>query len=166
MALVFFVGKKNGRKHIVQDYWYLNEQTIKNNYPLPWISDIVENISMKKAFTKLDLQYSYNNIRIKKRDKQKVVFTISKRFFEPTVMFFELTNSLAMFQTMINEILQNLINTKEVASFTNNIIVGIEEIEGYDEIVEEVIKWLAENNLYMKLEKYKQKVSVIEHFGH
>ena len=62
MALVFFVGKKNGRKHIVQDYWYLNEQTIKNNYPLPWISDIVENISMKKAFTKLDLQYSYNNI--------------------------------------------------------------------------------------------------------
>ena len=81
-------------------------------------------------------------------------------------MFFELTNSLAMFQTMINEILQNLINTKEVASFTNNIIVGIEEIEGYDEIVEEVIKWLAENNLYMKLEKNKQKVSVIEHFGH
>jgi len=48
-----------------------------------------------------------------------------------------------------------LINTKEVASLTNNIIVGIEEIEGYDEIVEEVIKWLAENNLYMKLEKYK-----------
>jgi len=70
-------------------------------------------------------------------------------------MFFGLTNSLAMFQIIINEILQNLINIKKVASFTNNIIVGIEEIEGYDEIVEEVIKWLAENNLYMKLEKYK-----------
>jgi len=72
-----------------------------------------------------------------------VAFTISKGFFEPTVMFFGLTNSLTMFQTMINEILQNLINTREVASFTNNIIVGIEEVEGYDEIVEEVIKWLA-----------------------
>ena len=70
-------------------------------------------------------------------------------------MFFGLTNSLAMFQTMMNEILQNLINTGEVTSFTNNIIVGIEEVEGYDEIVEEVIKRLAENNLYVILEKCK-----------
>ena len=70
-------------------------------------------------------------------------------------MFFGLTNSLAMFQTMMNEILQNLINTGEVTSFTNNIIVGIEEVEGYDEMVEEVIKRLAENNLYVILEKCK-----------
>ena len=120
---------------------------------------------MKKAFTKLDLQQGYNNIWIKKRDKQKVVFTISKGFFEHTVMFFGLTNSLAMFQTMMNEILQNLINTGEVTSFTNNIIVGIEEVEGYDEMVEEVIKRLAENNLYVILEKCKQKVSEVGFLG-
>jgi len=55
-TLVFFVGKKNGKMCIVQDYRYLNEWTIKNNYPLPLISDIVENISTKRVFTKLDLQ--------------------------------------------------------------------------------------------------------------
>ena len=55
MVSVFFVRKKDSRKHIVQDYWYLNEQTIKNNYCLPLISDIVENIGIKKVFTKLDL---------------------------------------------------------------------------------------------------------------
>ena len=50
---------------MVQDYRYLNEWNIKNNYPLPLISDIVENIGTKKVFTKLNLQWSYNNVQIK-----------------------------------------------------------------------------------------------------
>ena len=54
-APVFFVGKKDGKKRMVQDYRYLNEWTIKNNYPLPLISDVLENIEMKKMFTKIDL---------------------------------------------------------------------------------------------------------------
>ena len=56
MALVFFVGKKDGKKWIVQDYRYLNEWTIKNNYPLLLISDVLENIGIKKLFTKMDLR--------------------------------------------------------------------------------------------------------------
>jgi len=69
MALVFFIRKKDGKKQIVQDYWYLNEWTIKNNYSLPLISDIVENIGIKKVFTKLDLWWGYNNIQIKEKDE-------------------------------------------------------------------------------------------------
>jgi len=75
--------------------------------------------------------------------------------FEPTVIFFRLTNFQAMFQTIMNKILQDLINTGKVASLINNVIVGIEEEKGYDEIVEEVVKKLAENNLYVKSEKCK-----------
>jgi len=56
MVSVFFVGKKDSKKRVVQDYWYLNEWTIKNNYPLPLILDIIANIGIKKVFTKLDLQ--------------------------------------------------------------------------------------------------------------
>ena len=55
MASVFFIRKKNCKKYIVQDYWYLNAQTIKNNYPLLLILNFVENIGTKKVFTKLDL---------------------------------------------------------------------------------------------------------------
>ena len=66
MASVFFVGKKDVKKRIVQDYRYLNEWTIKNSYPLPLISDTVENIGTKRVFTKLDLQWGYNNVWIKK----------------------------------------------------------------------------------------------------
>ena len=97
MALVFFVRKKDGKKRIVQDYRYLNEWTIKNNYPLPLILDILENIGTKKVFTKMDLQWRYNNVKIKEKDKWKAAFTILEESFEPTVIFFGVTNSPAMF---------------------------------------------------------------------
>jgi len=70
-------------------------------------------------------------------------------------MFFRLTNSLAIFQTMMNKLLQDLINTEKVVSFIDNVTIGTETEEEHDEIVEKVVKWLAENNLYVKLEKYK-----------
>ena len=87
-ALVFFVEKKDEKKYIVQDYRYINEWTIKNNYPLPLISDIIVNFGMKKVFSKLDLRWRYSNIWIKERDEWKAVFMTSKGLFEPIVMFF------------------------------------------------------------------------------
>jgi len=84
-----------------------------------------------------------------------MVFMTLEELFKPMVMFFRLTNSTAMFQKMMNEILQYLINTGKVANFIDNVIVGTEKKEGHIEIVEEVVKRLVENNLYMKLEKYK-----------
>ena len=155
MVLVFFVGKKDGKKRIVQDYRYLNEWTIKNNYPLPLISDVLENIGMKKLFTKIDLRWEYNNVRIKERDEWKVAFTMPEGLFEPTVMFFGLTNSSATFQAMISKLLRNLINTGKVTVFIDNIIVGTETEEGHDELVVKVVKRLEENDLYVKPKKCK-----------
>ena len=120
---------------MVQDYRYLNEWTIKNNYPLPLISDVLENIGTKKLFTKIDLRWGYNNVRIKEGDDWKVAFTIPERSFEPTVRFFGLTNSPVTFQAMMNELLRDLINTGKVAVFINNVIVGTETEEGHDELV-------------------------------
>ena len=62
---VFFVGKKDGRKRMVMDYRRLNKQTIKNNYPLPLIIDLVDSMGNKKLFTKMNLRWGYNNMRIK-----------------------------------------------------------------------------------------------------
>ena len=66
---VFFVGKKNGKKRMVMDYCSLNEQTIKNNYPLPLITDLIDSMGSKKVFTKMDLQWGFNNVRIKEGDE-------------------------------------------------------------------------------------------------
>jgi len=92
------VGKKDGGKHMVMDYHRLNKQTVKNNYLLPLITDLVDAIENKKLFTKMDLRWGYNNIRIKKGDEWKAAFTTHVRSFEPVVMFFGMTNSLAIFQ--------------------------------------------------------------------
>ena len=164
-ALVFFVEKKDGKKRMVQDYWYLNEWTIKNNYPLPLISDILENIGTKKLFTKMDLRWGYNNVRIKEGDEWKAVFTTPEGLFELTVMFFGLTNSPATFQAMMNELLRDLINMGKVAVFIDDVIVGTETEEGHDELVAEVIKRLEENDLYVKPEKCKWKVREVEFLG-
>ena len=115
----------------------------------------MENIGIKKVFIKIDLWWGYNNVRIKEGDKWKAAFTTPEESFEPTVMFFGLTNSPATFQAIMNELLRDLINTGKVAVFIDDVIVGTKTEEGYDEIVTEVIRRLEENDLYMKLEKCK-----------
>ena len=138
---------------MVIDYHSLNDQTVKNNYPLPLIMDLIDNIRSKRIFTKIDLWQGFNNIRIKEEDEWKEVFTTHVGFFEPIVMFFGITNLLATFQAMINKILRDMINEGKVAAFVDNILVGTETEEGHDKIVEEVLKRLEENDLYVKLEK-------------
>jgi len=165
MAPVFFVGKKDRKKRMVQDYRYLNEWTVKNNYPLLLILDVLENIRTKKVFTKIDLRWGYNNVRIKEGDEWKAAFTTLEGSFEPTVMFFGLINSPATFQTMMNELLRDLTNTGKVAVFIDDVIIGTETEEGHDELVVEVIKRLEENDLYVKPEKCKWKVREVDFLG-
>jgi len=85
--------------------------------------------------------------------------------FEPMVMFFEMTNSPATFQAMMNEILRDLINEEKVAAFVDNVLVGTKMEDGHDEIVKEILKRLEENNLYVKLEKCVWKARKIEFLG-
>ena len=150
---VFFVGKKDGSKRMVMDYHNLNDQIVKNNYLLPLITDLINNMGSKKVFTKMDLRWRFNNVRIKEGDEWKGAFTTHIGSFEPAVMFFGMTNSLATFQAMINEILRDLINKEKVMAFVDDVLVETETKEGYDEIVEEILKRLEENDLYIKPEK-------------
>jgi len=96
-SLVFFIGKKDGGKHMVMDYCKLNRQTVKNNYPLPLFTELVDNMGSKQVFTKMDLRWGYNNVCIKERDEWKAAFTTHVGSFEPVVMFFRMINSPATF---------------------------------------------------------------------
>ena len=97
MLLVFFVSKKDRGKRMVMDYHNLNDQTVKNNYPLPLIMDLIDNIDSKQIFTKIDLWWGFNNVRIKKGDEWKGAFTTHVGSFELTVMFFGMINLPAIF---------------------------------------------------------------------
>jgi len=85
--------------------------------------------------------------------------------FEPTVMFFGITNLPATFQVMMNEILRDLINEGKVATFVDDVLVETETKKGHNEIVEEILKKLEENDLYIKPEKCVWKVWKIEFLG-
>jgi len=165
MLPVFFVGKKYRSKRIVMDYCSLNEQTIKNNCLLPLIRDLIDSIGSKKVFMKMDLWWDFNNVRLKEEYEWKEAFTMYIGSFEPTVMFFRMTNLLASFQAMINEIFRDLINKGKVTVFVDNVLVGTETKEGHDEIMEEILRRLEENNLHVKPEKYVWKVRKIRFIG-
>jgi len=100
-------------------------------------------------------------VRIKEGDKWKKAFTMYVGSFEPTMIFFGMTNLPATFQAMINKILRDLINEGKVTAFVDNMLVGIETEEGYNEIVEEVLRRLKKNGLYVKPEKCVWKVRKI-----
>ena len=153
--------KKDGKKRIVQDYQYLNSWTIKNNYPLPLISDLIDSIGKKKVFIKIDLHWGYNNVRIKEGDEWKAAFSMLEGSFEPTVMFFGLTNSPATFQAMMNDLLRDLVVEKKVAVFIDDMMVAKETEEGHNEIVEEVLRRLEENDLFVKPKKCVWKVKEV-----
>jgi len=85
--------------------------------------------------------------------------------FEPTVMFFGITNLPAIFQAIMNEILRDLINEGKVAAFVNNVLVGTETEEEHDKIVEEILRRLEENDLCIKPEKCVWKVRKIGFLG-
>ena len=107
------------------------------------------------------MRWGYNNIRIKEGDEWKAAFTTPERLFEPTIMFFRLTNSPVIFQTIMNEILWDFINTRKIASFIDDVIIRMEEEEEHNELVKEIVRRLAENDLYVKPEKCKWKVKEV-----
>jgi len=162
---VFFVGKKDRSKRMVMDYCNLNDQTVKNNYLLPLITDLIDNMGSKKIFTKIDLRWEFNNVRIKEGDEWKGVFIIHMGSFEPIVMFFRMTNLPATFQVIMNEILRDLVNEGKVTVFIDNVLVGTETEKGHDKIVEEILRRLEKNNLYVKSEKYVWKARKIGFLG-
>ena len=106
---LFFIKKKEGTLCPVQDYQYLNSITVKNEYPLPLISNLIDQLKDASIFTKLDLRWGYNNVCIREGDQWKAAFKTKRGLYEPKVMFFGLCNSPATFQAMMNSLFHDLI---------------------------------------------------------
>jgi hypothetical protein len=141
----FFVKKKTGDLRPVQDYRKLNEMTIKNRYPLPLIRELIDKLKKKKWFSKFDVRWGYNNIRIKEGDEWKAAFRTNRGLFEPTVMFFGLTNSPATFQSFMNHILRDLIDEGKVVVYLDDILVFTETLEEHRDTVKRVLQILKDN---------------------
>jgi len=134
-APVFFIKKKDGSLWLVQDYHALNSMTVKNKYPLPLISELVSQLCGARYFTKLDVRWGFNNVRIKPGDEWKVAFQTNRGLFKPLVMFFGMTNSPVTFQTMMNDIFRNLIAEGIVVVYLDDILIFTKTKEEHEQAV-------------------------------
>jgi hypothetical protein len=149
----------------IQDYRKLNSLTIKNQYPLLLISEIMHMLCKATWFTKLDVQWGYNNIRIKEGDEEKAVFITNRGLWEPLVMFFGLMNLPATFQSMMNDIFADLIAEGRVIVYLDNILIYSENLEEHWSTVKEVLRILQENELFLKPEKCEFEQREVEYLG-
>jgi len=147
------------------DYKALNGITIKNRYPIPRIADLIESLSKASIFTKIDLRWGYNNIRIKEGDEWKTAFITRQGLFEATVMYFGFSDALTTFQSMMNNILGDLICIRLVIVYLDDILIFGTCLKEYRRLVKEVLKRLQFNDLYAKAEKCFFEKSSIKYLG-
>jgi RNase H-like domain found in reverse transcriptase/Reverse transcriptase (RNA-dependent DNA polymerase)/Integrase zinc binding domain len=161
----FFVKKKDGKLRPCQDYWYLNDWTVKNVYPLPLISKIMDKIKGAKFFTKFDVRWGYNNVRIKAEDQWKAAFKTNRGLFEPTVMFFRMCNSPATFQAIMDSIFSDMIEERRVIVYMDDILIFAENQEELQERTKQVLQRLREHNLFLKPKKCEFNKTTMEYLG-
>jgi len=138
---------------------------VKNKYPLLLISELVLQLRGVRYFTKLDVYWGFNNIRIKSGDKWKVVFQTNQGLFEPLVMFFGMTNSPATFQTMMNDIFRDLIAEDIMVVYLDNILIFTRMEEEHAKAIRQVLQVLQENKLFLCPEKYEFCKEQIKYLG-
>jgi len=162
-APVLFVPKKDGSLRLCVDYRKLNNDTVKNAYPLPLIKDLLDRVRQCTIFTKLDLPGAYNLVRIRDGDQPKTAFRTRFGNFEYEVMPFGLCNAPATFQFFLNDILSEVLD-KYAYSYIDDILIFSKTKEEHIKHVRRVLKILLDNCLYCKLKKcefFKEKVEFL-----
>ena len=140
----FFVQKKDGGLRPCQDYRYLNEHMIKNAYPLPLISTLIDKLKGAKYFSKMDIRWGYNNIRIKEGDEWKAAFTTPFGLYEPLVMFFGQCNSPPTFQAFMDSTFGDMIAEGWLIIYMDDVLVFAETLEECQERTKRVLDRMKE----------------------
>jgi hypothetical protein len=167
----FFVKKKDGKLRPVQDYRRLNSHTVRNQYPLPLIAQLISDLSGAHIFSKVDVRQGYNNVRIKKGDEWKAAFKTKFGHWEPLVMFFGLTNSPSTFQEMMNVIYKEVIEKHAargtiIRIYMDDIAIATTgTMQDHIDAVRDVLRVAEQHDLYFKLSKCTFHASSIDYLG-
>ena len=150
----FFVPKKDRTLHPCQDYRYLNFHTIQNAYPLPLIPELIDDMKESTLFTKFDIRWGYNNIRIQKKDQWKAAFITPMEHFEPTIMFCGFCNAPPTFQAFMNHIFADMLPEKWLKIYMDEMGIHTkDDVALHDEHTQHVLQRLREHGLSLKLSK-------------
>ena len=166
----FFIKKKDRKLRPIQDYRKLNQHTIRNKYPLPLIPELISQVKDANIFSKFDIHWGYNNIRIKEGDQHKAAFKTKYGLYEPNVMFFGLTNSPATFQAMMDHILQPWADKWAIEDvngswYMDDVLVASWNRKKHRQATHELLEILEANDLFLRPEKCVWEQPRIDYLG-
>ena len=158
---VLFVKKKYGSLRLCIDYRQLNRVTIRNQYPLPRIDELFDQLQGSRVYSKIDLRSGYHQLRVQESDVPKIAFRTRYGHYEFLVMPFGLTNALAAFIDLMNRVFQPYLD-RFVIVFIDDILV----YSGSSEHLRIVLQTLREQKLYAKLSKCQFWLERVAFLGH
>ena len=153
-VLVLFVKKKNGSMRLCINYWILNKVMIKDQYPLPRIDDLFDQLQGAQYFSKIDLWLGYHKLKIWKEEVLKTVFQTQYEHYKFLVMSFELTNALATFMDLMTWVFKPYLD-KLIIVFIDDILVYSKSEEKCVQHLRITLQILWEHQLYAKFSKCK-----------
>ena len=164
-ALVLFVKKKDGSLRLCIDYRQLNQATIRNQYPLPRIDDLFDQLQGSWVYSKIDLRSGYHQSKVRENDVSKTAFRTRYGHYEFLVMPFGLTNAPAAFMDLMNRVFSPYLD-KFVIVFFDDILVYSGSPEEHAEHLRLVLKILRERQLYAKFSKFQFWLDKVAFLGH
>ena len=157
--------KNDGSLRLCIDYRELNKVTILNQYSLPWIDDLFDQLQGARVFSKIDLRSGYHQLKIRSEDVPMIAFRTRYEHYEFLVMSFGLTNAPAIFMDLMNRIFQPYLD-QFVIVFIDDILIYSGNKEDHEEHLRVVLQILRENQLYAKFNKCQFWLDSVAFLGH
>ena len=165
---LFYRAKSDGKLRPIMDYRTLNDWTVRDTYPLPLISNILDHLQGKTLFTKFDIRWGFNNIRIKEEDRWKAAFKTPFGLYEPTVMYFGLTNSPATFCRAMRKMLRplQLKYPDNVFDFVDDVLIATKaDTPTHRKIVNELLTLFAKESYFLRPSKCEFEKTRVTYLG-
>ena len=162
---VLFLKKKDGSLRLCIDYKQLNRVTIRNQYPLPRINELFDQLQGSRVYSKIDLRSGYHQLRVQEGDVPKIAFRTHYGHYEFLVMPFGLTNAPVAFMDLMNRVFQSYLDRFFIV-FIDDILVYLGSLEEHSEHLRTVLQTLRERQLYAKLSKCRFWLDKVAFLGH
>ena len=164
-APILFLKKKYESLQLCIDYRQLNRVTIRNQYPLPRINELFDQLQGSRVYSKIDLRSGYHQLRVQESDVPKTAFRTSYRHYEFLVMSFGLTNAPKIFMDLMNRVFQSYLD-RFVIVFIDDTLVYSGSSKEHSEHLRIVLQTLRERQLYAKLSKCQFWLDKVAFLGH